>query len=205
MSWQSTHAGEWDEAGRVLEEAAAAVLQRAGAEAIVLCTNIMYSVLWGIAGASNLPLLHIAGPTAERIVRAGFRVVGLLGTRFTMVQDFLLRDAPFGLAIVVPDEEGLGAVHDIIYKDLCNGIVQENSRDMYYRVVTGLQAAGAECLILDCTGIGLLLDGKEVEERCGLPLLTLPKFMRWLRQTGQWRLATKTDGLVWTRQRQKNA
>lgn len=170
------HAGEWNEAGRLLEEAAAS-LRRAGAEGIVLCTNTMHSVSQGIEIASNLPLLHIADPTAQRIVRAGFRTVGLLGTRFTMEQDFYaarLRDK-FGLAVVVPDEAGRGAVHGIIYQELCNGIVQEPSRETYYRVIEGLKSAGVECLILGCTEIGMLLDEKEVEERCGLPLFDTTK------------------------------
>ncbi|KAK7975758.1 alanyl-trna synthetase [Apiospora arundinis] len=170
-------AGEWDEAGRLLEEAAAA-LQRAGAEAIVLCTNTMHSVSQGIEAASSLPLLHIADPTAERIVRAGFHTVGLLGTRFTMEQDFYkarLRDK-FGLTAVVPDAEGRGEVHNIIYQELCNGIVQDRSRETYHRVIAGLKTAGAECLILGCTEIGLLLDeGMDAEECCGLPLFDTTK------------------------------
>jgi aspartate racemase len=162
------HAGEWDEAGRLLDDAAAA-LQRAGADAIVLCTNTMHSVSQGIETASTLPLLHIADPTAERIVQAGFKTVGLLGTSFTMEKDFYkarLSDE-FGLNVVIPDEAGREVVHDIIYKELCNGIIREESRQAYYKVIEDLKKAGAECLILGCTEIGLLVN--ETDERCTLP------------------------------------
>ncbi|KAK7932033.1 hypothetical protein PG985_002745 [Apiospora marii] len=94
-----------------------------------------------------------------------------------MEQDFYvarLRDK-FGLTVVVPDEAGRGVVHGIIYQELCNGIVQEPSCETYYRVIASLKSAGVECLILGCTEIGLLLDEKEVEERCGLPLFDTTK------------------------------
>ncbi|KAJ7158385.1 Asp/Glu/hydantoin racemase [Mycena crocata] len=168
------HAGKWDEAGLLLNEAAAA-LQRAGADAIVLCTNTMHFVSRGIEGASHLPLLHIADPTAERIVKAGFKTVGLLGTRFTMEKDFYksrLSDK-FGLTVVVPDDEGRRAVHDIIYTELCNGIIKDESREVYDGVIAALKMAGAECLILGCTEIGLLLG--EAEERCGLMVFDTTK------------------------------
>lgn len=151
-------AGKWDEAGLLLDEAAAA-LQRAGADAIVLCTNTMHFVSHGIENASDLPLLHIADPTAERIVRAGFKTVGLLGTRFTMEKDFYRSrlSEKFGLIILVPDEEGRVAIHNIIYTELCNGIIRDESREVFNRVIAGLKTAGAECLILGCTEIGLLV------------------------------------------------
>ncbi|KAF2235690.1 aspartate racemase [Viridothelium virens] len=168
------HTGQWDEAGILLNEAAAA-LQRAGADAIVLCTNTMHFVSHGIERASGLPLLHITDPTAERIVKAGFKSVGLLGTRFTMEKDFYrsrLRDK-FGLTVVVPDEAGRTAVHDIIYMELCNGIIRETSRELYYTIIAALKTAGAECLILGCTEIGLLV--AEGDSRCGLPVFDTTK------------------------------
>ncbi|KAJ7642701.1 Asp/Glu racemase [Mycena polygramma] len=168
------HAGKWDEAGVLLDEAAAA-LQRAGADGIVLCTNTMHFVSDGIERASGLPLLHIADPTAERIVKAGFKSVGLLGTRFTMEKEFYkarLHDK-FGLTVVIPEEAGRTAVHDIIYTELCNGVVRDESREVYYGVIEGLKAAGAECLILGCTEIGLLV--AEGDSRCGLPIFDTTK------------------------------
>lgn len=168
------HAGKWDEAGHLLNEAAAA-LQRAGAEAIVLCTNTMHFVSEGIEKASQLPLLHIADPTAQLIVKAGFQTVGLLGTRFTMEKDFYKSRLceKFGLTVVVPGEEARGAVHDIIYTELCIGIITEGSREVYYRVIADLQTAGAECLILGCTEIGLLLG--DDDGRCGLKIFDTTK------------------------------
>ncbi|KAK8128521.1 hypothetical protein PG984_009629 [Apiospora sp. TS-2023a] len=121
--------------------------------------------------SSGLPLLHIADPTAERIVAAGFRTVGLLGTRFTMEKDFYkarLADR-FGLRVVTPDEAGRAVVHDIIYQELCKGVVRDASRAAYLAVIADLKAAGAECLVLGCTEIGLLL-GRDEEGRCGLPV-----------------------------------
>lgn len=169
------HKGEWEALGRMLDEAAAG-LQRAGAQAIVLCTNTMHSVSSNIEGASGLPLIHIADPTAEKIVAAGCKRPGLLGTRFTMEKAFYadrLRNK-HGLDVVVPDEEGRAAVHRIIYEELCNGIIKEESREAYYKVIADLKKAGADCLILGCTEIGLLVvEGSE--ERCGLPIFDTTK------------------------------
>jgi aspartate racemase len=153
------HEGKWDEAGLLLNEAAAK-LKLAGAEGIVLCTNTMHFVSGSIERASQLPLLHISDPTAERILGAGFTTVGLLGTRFTMEKTFYISrlTEKFGLRVIVPEEEARTAVHDIIYTELCNGIVNETSRQTYHKVIAGLAKAGAECLILGCTEIGLLID-----------------------------------------------
>lgn len=158
------HAGRWDEAGARLDDAAAR-LQRAGAEAIVLCTNTMHFVAGGITAASQLPLLHIVDPTAQRILAAGFKSVGLLGTRFTMEKDFYrarLADQ-FGLRVLVPPAEDREIVHSIIYQELCVGIINEGSREAYHRVIRDLAQAGAECLILGCTEIGLLVDERGSE------------------------------------------
>ena len=160
-------ANKWDEAAHLLDTAAAS-LQRAGADAIVLCTNTMHFVSSGIEKASGLPLLHIADPTAERIVAAGYKTVGLLGTRFTMEKEFYISrlQQKYGLSVIVPDEAGRQAVHDIIYQELCNGIVREESRAVYYGVIEELKTAGAECLILGCTEIGLLIGDGDMS-RCG--------------------------------------
>ncbi|CAJ2502182.1 Uu.00g095760.m01.CDS01 [Anthostomella pinea] len=168
------HAGRWDESGQLLDEAATS-LQRVGAQAILLCTNTMHFVSQGIKTASHLPLLHIADPTAERIIKAGFQTVGPLGTRFTMEKDFYktrLSDK-FGLDVVVPDEKGRAVVHGIIYRELCNGITRDESREGYYRVIADMKKAGAECLILGCTEIGLLVT--EADGPCGLPVFDTTK------------------------------
>lgn len=153
------HAGRWQEAGTMLDDAATK-LKLAGADAIVLCTNTMHFVSHGIENASQLPLLHIADPTANQILAAGFKNVGLLGTRFTMEKDFYRSrlTTKFGLNVIVPDEKARVAVHDIIYTELCNGIIHETSRQVYYQIIADLAEAGAECLILGCTEIGLLVD-----------------------------------------------
>ncbi|RYP91558.1 hypothetical protein DL770_002338 [Monosporascus sp. CRB-9-2] len=153
------HMGKWEEAGALLGDAAAK-LRLAGAEVVVLCTNTMHFVSHGIERASQLPLIHIVDPTAERVLKAGFKSVGLLGTRFTMEKDFYrsrLADK-FGLRVIVPDEEGRATVHSIIYTELANGIISESSRQIYHKIIGGLAKAGAECLILGCTEIGLLVD-----------------------------------------------
>ncbi|KAH7264500.1 Asp/Glu/hydantoin racemase [Fusarium solani] len=153
------HAGEWDEAGALLDDAASR-LKLAGADAIVLCTNTMHFVSNGIEKASQLPLIHIVDPTADRILTAGFKSVGLLGTRFTMEKDFYKSrlEEKFGLSVIVPNEEGKETVHSIIYSELCSGIINSDSREKYHEIIRDLKEAGAECLILGCTEIGLLVD-----------------------------------------------
>ncbi|KAI8658867.1 hypothetical protein NCS55_01164900 [Fusarium keratoplasticum] len=153
------HAGKWDEAGALLDDAASR-LKLAGADAIVLCTNTMHFVSHGIEKASQLPLIHIVDPTADRILKAGFKSVGLLGTRFTMEKDFYKSrlEEKFGLSVIVPNEEGKETVHSIIYSELCSGIINNDSRENYHEIIRDLKKAGAECLILGCTEIGLLVD-----------------------------------------------
>ncbi|KAK0301526.1 hypothetical protein LTR82_018276 [Friedmanniomyces endolithicus] len=150
----------WEEAGFLLDDAATK-LKLAGAEAVVLCTNTMHFVSQGIETASQLPLIHIVDPTAERILKAGYKSVGLLGTRFTMEKDFYKcrLSEKFGLRVIVPDEEGRAMVHNVIYTELCNGIIRETSRQSYYKIIADLAKAGAQCIVLGCTEIGLLLDG----------------------------------------------
>lgn len=154
------HTGRWSEAGDLLDEAASK-LKLAGAEAVVLCTNTMHFVSQGIEKASKLPLIHVADPTAEQIIKAGYKIVGLLGTKFTMEKDFYTArlNEKYGLRVLIPEDEDRLAVHDIIYTELCQGIIKDTSRDTYHKVIAKLAEAGAECLILGCTEIGLLIDG----------------------------------------------
>ncbi|GJN72546.1 hypothetical protein PLICBS_006619 [Purpureocillium lilacinum] len=161
------HADKWKEAGDLLNDAAAK-LKLAGADAIVLCTNTMHFVSDGIEAASQLPLIHIVDPTADRILQRGFSSVGLLGTRFTMEKEFYMTRLAqrYGLTVIVPDESDRAIVHSIIYTELCNGIIAEASREAYSKVIRNLAKAGAECLILGCTEIGLLVN----EADCELPV-----------------------------------
>jgi aspartate racemase len=151
-------AAAWDEAGAALA-AAAASLRAAGADFLVLCTNTMHKVAPAMERAAGLPLLHIADPTAAAARALGLTRVGLLGTRFTMEEDFYkgrLRDQ-HGLEVLVPDPAARATVHQVIYQELCLGQVREESREAYRRVIAGLVAAGAQGIILGCTEIGLLV------------------------------------------------
>jgi aspartate racemase len=155
---QLQHAGRWAEAGAVLV-AAARCLQRAGADFLVLCTNTMHKVAPEIEAAVDLELLHIADATAERIKRAGLHRIGLLGTRFTMEEEFYRGrlQARHGLEVLVPPEEDREMVHRVIYEELCRGRVSADSRSEYRRVIADLVERKAAGVILGCTEIGLLL------------------------------------------------
>ncbi|HHX82674.1 MAG TPA: aspartate/glutamate racemase family protein [Pseudomonadaceae bacterium] len=152
------HRGEWDEAGALLADAARA-LERAGADFVVLCTNTMHKVAPAIEAAVAIPLLHIADPTAAAIHQAGLSCVGLLGTRFTMEQDFYrarLTDR-HGIDVVIPDDDDRALVHRVIYEELCLGRVEEASRLAYRDVIQRLVAQGAQGVILGCTEISMLV------------------------------------------------
>lgn len=155
-------AGDWDSAGAILAEAARS-LAAAGAAFLVLCTNTMHKVASHIEAAVNIPLLHIADPTAAEIKRAGVSTVGLLGTRFTMEQAFY-RDRlceHHGLRVVVPETEDREVVHRIIYEELCRGIVKPESRSEYRRVMKNLATQGVQVIILGCSEISLLVDQQD--------------------------------------------
>jgi aspartate racemase len=159
--------GAWDEAGVRLGDAAQR-LERAGADMVLLCTNTMHKVAPAIQAAIAIPLLHIADPTAAAIVERGFRTVGLLGTRFTMEQDFYKGrlTQQHGLAVLVPPPEDQAVVHRIIYDELCLGRMLPESRRAYQAVIERLALAGAEAIILGCTEIGLLVQ----QEHSRVPL-----------------------------------
>jgi aspartate racemase len=156
------HAERWAEAGEALAHAAHG-LERAGADFIVLCTNTMHKVAPAIEAATRLPLLHIADATAERIQAAGLRRVGLLGTRFTMEQDFYTGRLIqcHGLDVLLPGPAERETIHRVIYDELCLGIISPASRDEYRRIMAGLVAAGAEGIILGCTEIELLIRAED--------------------------------------------
>lgn len=154
--------GDWDAAGERLADAARR-LQAAGADLLVLCTNTMHKVAPQIEAAVPIPLLHIADATAAAILAAGHRSVGLLGTRFTMEQDFYRQrlQERHGLQVIVPDADERSVVHDVIYDELCRGVVRDASRDRYRRIMDDLVAGGAEAIILGCTEIGLLVAAQD--------------------------------------------
>jgi aspartate racemase len=153
------HAGNWEAAGQLLAGAARA-LESAGADFLVLCTNTMHKVGPAIEAAVRIPLFHIADPTAAAIKQAGFTKVGLLGTRFTMEQDFYrdrLRER-HGLHVLIPALEERDIIHRVIYNELCLGHVVPESRLQYRRIMADLAAQGAQAIILGCTEISLLVD-----------------------------------------------
>jgi amino-acid racemase len=155
---QCQRAGDWDAAGRQLAQVAQR-LHSAGAAALVLCTNTMHKVAPAIEAAVPLPLLHIADATATEVRRAGIGTVGLLGTRFTMEQDFYrerLRER-HGLRVIVPETDERDRVHDIIYDELCRGEVRAASRETCRQVMAGLADRGAQAIVLGCTEISLLV------------------------------------------------
>ena len=151
--------GRWQEAGAQLA-AIARRLQGAGADVLVLATNTMHKVADAIEAAVSIPFLHIADATAQKIGEAGKRRPAIMATRFTMEQDFYtgrLREK-FGLDPITPDESDRALVHQIIYDELCVGRVTEASRTVYVEVAKRLAAKGADCLVLGCTEVGMLLN-----------------------------------------------
>ena len=152
------HAGAWTDAGALLADAARS-LEAAGADFVVLCTNTMHVVADAIEAAVGIPLLHIADPTAAAIRSAGIRTVGLLGTRFTMEQDFYVGrlQGRHGLTVLTPPADDRQVVHRVIYDELVLGRTLEPSRAAFRRVIDGLVARGARGVVLGCTEISLLV------------------------------------------------
>jgi aspartate racemase len=154
----------WDEAATVLA-AEAAALEAAGAELIVLCTNTMHKLAEAIEAAVGVEFVHIADTTADAIRSAGLDRVGLLATGYTMEQEFYvgrLRDR-HGLDVLVPGEPDRRIVHDVIYQDLCRGVVDDGSREEYRRIMRALVARGAEGILLGCTEIELLVGPEDAD------------------------------------------
>ena len=164
---QLQHAGEWDRLAKVMKDAALH-LERGGADFIVLCTNTMHRLADAITSSVNIPLLHIADPTAEKIKAAGIRRVGLLGTAFTMEQDFYKGrlQSQHGLDVIVPDADDRQVVHDVIYKELVLGKINPESKRAYRAIIARLVEKGARAVILGCTEIMLLVK----EEDSAVPL-----------------------------------
>ncbi|MEU0619180.1 aspartate/glutamate racemase family protein [Streptomyces albogriseolus] len=150
--------GDWVEAGKYLGQRAHQ-LELAGADCVLICTNTMHRVYPAIQEGLGVPVLHIADGTADALERAGVERVALLGTRYTMEQDFYRdRLTSRGFDVLIPEPEERDRVHKIIYHELCLGHVVDSSRDTYIRIVEGLAARGAQAVILGCTEIGLLID-----------------------------------------------
>lgn len=153
-------AGDWQAAGSQLAEAAQG-LERAGAGAIMLATNTMHKVAAAIEGAVDIPLLHIGDAVGEALRQGGYQRVALLGTRFTMQQDFYRQRLAerYGIEVMLPGDEEMAEIDRIIFAELCQGQFQPASRAYYLACLEALRGQGAQAAILGCTEIGLLLDG----------------------------------------------
>ncbi|MCY9007347.1 amino acid racemase [Peribacillus frigoritolerans] len=149
--------GDWESSGKLLGEAALS-LEKAGAEMILICTNTMHKVIGYIEEKVSLPILHIADSTAKQIQKSKISTVGLLGTKYTMEQDFYkTRIETNGIKVLIPSEEDRKVLNKVIYEELCLGEIQQSSREYYKKVIKGLVDDGAEGIILGCTEIGLLV------------------------------------------------
>jgi len=149
--------GAWDELGNIMASSSTR-LQAAGAKGLLIATNTMHKVVDDVQEATNLPIIHIAEATANAIKEQNLTKIALLGTQFTMTQDFYkqrLMDA--GLQVLIPEEEARAEVHRIIYEELCQGQIKDSSRHYYVDVIKALAEQGAEGVILGCTEIGLLI------------------------------------------------
>ena len=166
------HQGRWQEAAQVLIEAARSV-ENSGADFVVLCTNTMHKVADDIQAHINIPFLHIADATARQIKNSGINKVGLLGTRFTMEEDFYRSrlTQKYGLDVIIPNAEERGIVHRVIYDELVVGEIRQDSKERYLDIIQRLVEGGAEGIILGCTEIGLLVHDGD----CRVPLFDTTK------------------------------
>ena len=153
--------GNWEGNAKILAEASKR-LEKAGADFIVIATNTMHKLVPQIEKKINIPILHIADATANVIKRDGRRKIALLGTRFTMTQDFIKeRLIKAGLEVLVPCEEDIAIVDDVIFNELCLGKIIDLSREKYKLIIEKMKALGAEGVILGCTEIGMLISQKD--------------------------------------------
>lgn len=157
------HEGKWDELTIIMIDAAKR-LEKGGAEMIVICTNTMHKMADDVQKSINLPLIHIADTTAQSIKSQNLKKIGLLGTKFTMEQDFYKKrlTEKHGLEVIIPNEEDRDIVHHIIYNELCLGNIKDVSKKEYLRIIENLIENGAEGIILGCTEIPLLVKQNDV-------------------------------------------
>jgi aspartate racemase len=158
------HQGRWEDATRIMIDAAQRV-ERGGADFVVICTNTMHLMAEDVKKNIRIPLLHIADVTAAKIKEMGHTIVGLLGTRFTMEQEFYkgrLKDN-HGIDVLIPEEEERIAIHTILYDELCLGSIKTISKDKFQNIIANLEARGAEGIILGCTEIPLIVKQEDYE------------------------------------------
>ncbi|MBS4215140.1 aspartate/glutamate racemase family protein [Neobacillus rhizophilus] len=149
--------GEWESAGLALAEAALS-LEKAGADFIVICTNTMHKVINYIYEKITIPILHIADATVKQIQNMNLNRIGLLGTKYTMVEDFYKsRIEANGINVLIPDKDEIERINSVIYEELCVGTIKQTSKEYYKKVINNLVDRGAEGILLGCTEIGLLV------------------------------------------------
>ena len=152
---------DWEKSADILSSAAKN-LEKAGADFIVICTNTMHKVAQQIQSQIGIPIVHIAEATADELKRHNITKVALLGTKYTMTQDFYKEKLErAGIAVLIPDEQGIKTVNEVIYNELCLGIISETSKEKYRCIIEDLAKQGAQGVILGCTEIGLLIQQKD--------------------------------------------
>jgi len=158
------HQGKWMETAVILSEAAKSV-ELAGADFLMICTNTMHKVAPEITANISIPILHIADATAQDLIQDGVSKVGLLGTRFTMEQTFYKGrlTETFGIDVVVPSKDDQTIIHDIIYNELCLGVIRSASKDRYLAIIDKLYEQGVQAVILGCTEIALLVQQSDTQ------------------------------------------
>ena len=155
--------GEWEKSGDILGNAAKAV-EAAGADFLLICTNTMHKVAPQIASMIDIPIIHIADATADELEKNNTRSIGLLGTKYTMTQDFYKqRLIDRGIRVLIPDEGDIETVNTVIFDELCVGKISDVSREKLKEIITKLKCKGAEGVILGCTEIGLLIHQSDVD------------------------------------------
>lgn len=168
VQWQTIQdyqqSGQWEAAGAYLAEEARK-LERAGADVIILATNTMHKVAPAIEAAISVPFLHLADATGDEITAAGLDKIALLGTRFTMTEDFYKsRLTRRGIDVLVPHQEGIGQVNDIIFNELCRNTVRPESKAVYIDLVRDMFNRGAQGVILGCTEITMLIGAEDFDK-----------------------------------------
>ena len=155
--------GNWEKSGEILGEAAYN-LEKAGADFIVICTNTMHKVVNQIKEKISIPILHIAEMTAEKILEKGLENIALLGTKYTMEQDFYKSKLiEKGINVIIPDKNDIEIINKVIYDELCLGIINSNSKKKFLEIVDKLRSKEAEGIILGCTEIGLLIKNADTD------------------------------------------
>ena len=155
--------GNWEKSGEILGEAANN-LEKAGADFIVICTNTMHKVINQIKEKISIPILHIAEMTAEKILEKGLKNIALLGTKYTMEQDFYKSKLiEKGINVIIPDKNDVEIINKVIYDELCLGIINSNSKKKFLEIVDKLRNKGSEGIILGCTEIGLLIKNEDTD------------------------------------------